>query len=352
MNYKRCDAFRLGRIRKLGITYSAKNGDKSRVDLQMKLHKDGKRYYFSVARYVYYLFVAPFDLEDHTLIVTRMDGNSLNCYFENLSLKSHSEVAIEGFATEKRKSQFQLQVKPVSQYSLEGKFIKQYSTIKEAYEATGILPNYISGAACAKHRTGGGYFWRYGKPSSYIKTASYKKPLDESQATPITKDSYSNNPSHHYLNRNVNSLPGENWKNINGFESLYQVSDHGRVRSMPRPKQVITKNGNTAYHWTRELMMKQSVRNAENRFTGESMSYLTVSLKKEGTRKVFIVTRLVYQMFGGNKDGLESYKVIHKDGDNLNNHISNLEPVAQREIIKTSYQNNRRVSHFATLKND
>jgi hypothetical protein len=96
--------------------------------------------------------------------------------------------------------------------------------------------------------------------------------------------------------------------------------------------------------------MKQSLRHADNRFTGESMSYLTVSLKKEGVYQVFVVSRLVYQMFGSNKEGWENCKIIHKDGDNLNNHIFNLKPVAQREIIKTSYQKNRRVSHFARLK--
>jgi hypothetical protein len=99
----RADYYRPERIIKLRITTSGQ-GKQKYIDLQVKLHKDSKRYMFSVARYVYYLFVAPFDLSDHSIIITRKDSDKLNCYYRNLALRSISDVAKEGFveSTQKR----------------------------------------------------------------------------------------------------------------------------------------------------------------------------------------------------------------------------------------------------------
>src|SRR5579872_3846816 len=119
VDYGKVDCFRPGRIKKLHLTVSARN--RSKVDLQMQLHKDGTRYRFSVVRYVYSLFVKAFDLEDHSFIITRKDGDILNCYYKNLALKSISEVAKDGYANNQRKSKFQLQAKPVTQYHPNGK---------------------------------------------------------------------------------------------------------------------------------------------------------------------------------------------------------------------------------------
>jgi hypothetical protein len=66
----RVETFRQGRIIKLRFTSDAKNKKQSEnsVDIQMKLHKDGIRYQFSVARYVYYLFVEKIDLSDQNIL--------------------------------------------------------------------------------------------------------------------------------------------------------------------------------------------------------------------------------------------------------------------------------------------
>jgi len=37
-----------------------------------------------------------------------------------------------------------------------------------------------------------------------------------------------------YLNKSSADLPGENWKDVPGFEGSYQASDLGRVRSLDR----------------------------------------------------------------------------------------------------------------------
>jgi len=172
VDYGKYECFRPGRIKKL-----KQNGD-AKFDLNMQLHKHGKRYSFSVARYVYHLFVAPFDPEDHSVIVTRKDGDILNCHYKNLVLRSISEVAKEGFATNRRKSQFQLQIKPVTQYDPNGKKIATFKSAKHAAAATDFSPAYISDAARTMERMAGGYYWRYGKPKLQIDVSGLKKAVD------------------------------------------------------------------------------------------------------------------------------------------------------------------------------
>lgn len=179
------DTYRQGRIIKLCFTPSSKKKKKTDtdVDIQMKLHKDCIRYQFSVARYVYFLFVAAFDLSNHTVIVRRKDNDKLNCYYQNLLLASISEVAKEGFVNNKRKSKFQEQTKPVSQYTLKGKFVKTYNSSKEAGQATGVSSEYINDAARREVRPTANAYWRYGKPVSRINISMLENRLQNAMRT-------------------------------------------------------------------------------------------------------------------------------------------------------------------------
>ncbi|HEX2846332.1 MAG TPA: NUMOD1 domain-containing DNA-binding protein [Chitinophagaceae bacterium] len=174
----RPDAYRPGRIIQLKYSiYSKNTKNKSGLDIQMKLHKDGHRYMLSVARYVYYLFVAPFDLNDHRLIVRRKDGDKLNCHYRNLRLDTLSDVIKEGFAAKTRRSVFQDQAKTVHQYTLDGKFVKSYSSAVEAGKKLGIPSLYINDAARTKVRPAAKFYWRYGKPRSRIQVTAFKERL-------------------------------------------------------------------------------------------------------------------------------------------------------------------------------
>lgn len=336
------DNFRPGRIIKLRKTVSISNGSKLFADLQMKLHKDKKRYYFSVGRFVYYLFVASFNFEYHSYIVTRKDGNAHNLSYKNLQLRSISEVAVEGFVTKKRKSKFQLQIKQVNQYSNEGEFIKMYNSSKQAAEKTDIPAAYINGAARTKNRMAGGYYWRYGKPRRLINLLKFKSSPDRPSINDI------DNTNHHYLNRNNKRISGEKWRPIEGYSGLYEISDYGRVRSKSRCKNVSKKNGYSTSFMTKDFIMKQSKKQAYNSYIGETLDYLTVSLKMNGIYNTFLVSRLVYQAFGDNKKKLNPFLVIHNNGDNLDNHISNLRLGTQSEVHKITYQKKRRVSPFSS----
>lgn len=94
----------------------------------------------------------------------------------------------------------------------------------------------------------------------------------------------------------------EIWKDVVGYEGQYQVSDLGNVRSVNWGNRGFTKN----------LYLKPHNR-----------GYLQVELFRDGTRKTFMVHRLVAQAFIENPNNLPL--VNHKDENKYNNTPDNLE---------------------------
>ena len=105
----------------------------------------------------------------------------------------------------------------------------------------------------------------------------------------------------------------EVWKDIKGFEGLYQVSNMGRVRY---PDTWITRpfpNGNIA----KIRIRKGSVKNLILNNYGYS-----VALNKDNKRKVIPLCELVAEHFcNGYEEGMQ---VAHIDGDIANNRADNL----------------------------
>ena len=98
----------------------------------------------------------------------------------------------------------------------------------------------------------------------------------------------------------------EEWKNIIGYEGLYEVSSYGKVRSLDR-------------YDNRNCFRKGKVLSpAKDRY-----GYLFVVLCCNGKCKTIKVHRLVAQAFIENPDNLP--EVNHKDEDKTNNRVENLE---------------------------
>lgn len=100
----------------------------------------------------------------------------------------------------------------------------------------------------------------------------------------------------------LENLPNEKWKDIKGFESLYQISDYGRVKSLKR-------------HTTFNRILNNNI-NKKN-------GYCYVSLSKNGKLYYKRVHRLVAQTFIPNPDNLP--QINHKDQNKHNNKSTNLE---------------------------
>lgn len=104
----------------------------------------------------------------------------------------------------------------------------------------------------------------------------------------------------------------EKWKDIKGYEGVYQVSNTGRVRSLDRTQ--LYKNGRIVSYEGKTL--KQSP---------NSRGYMRVCLRSgKGYRQPF-VHRLVAEHFVPNDSPGELPVVNHKDSNHLNNHADNLE---------------------------
>lgn len=113
----------------------------------------------------------------------------------------------------------------------------------------------------------------------------------------------------------------EEWKDIFGYEGLYQVSNYGNVKSL---------NYN---HTGKEQILKPA-----NRGDG----YLFVALWKNGKQKVKLIHSLVATHFIPNDD-LFKTQVNHKDENKANNNAGNL------EWCDCTYNNNygTRLARFA-----
>lgn len=130
----------------------------------------------------------------------------------------------------------------------------------------------------------------------------------------------------------------EVWKDIEGYEGIYQVSNLGRVRSLDRlvPAACALSKGKQVVNYLRKgVILKPHI-------AGKS-GYQYVGLSIGDKPKYYSVHRLVAKAFIPNPDNLP--EVNHIDEDHLNNQADNLEWVThiQNEHhgtkIKRSVQN-------------
>ena len=106
------------------------------------------------------------------------------------------------------------------------------------------------------------------------------------------------------------ALPYEIWRDIKGYEGLYQVSNLGRVKSLERYVK-----GKDGLRLVKEIIMSISV--------CRTNGYFKVILHKDGKQKRYQVHRLVAEAFIPNPDNLPI--VNHKDENKINNCVWNLE---------------------------
>lgn len=130
----------------------------------------------------------------------------------------------------------------------------------------------------------------------------------------------------------------EIWKSIKGYESYYEVSSNGRVRSLSR---IVRRNGVTTKSLQSKILKPQKGTNG----------YLSVSLSMKGKVKQHLIHRLVALAFviGYTKEK----EVNHIDENKCNNRCRNLEWVTPKENSNHGTAIARRVknSNFSGEKN-
>ena len=118
----------------------------------------------------------------------------------------------------------------------------------------------------------------------------------------------------------------EIWRDIEGYEDLYQVSSEGRIKSVERD--IICKNG--AKKHMKERILKGGL---------DRNGYPHVSLCDGNKKKTFMVHRLVAEAFITNPDNKP--QVNHKDEVKTNNCVDNLEWMTAKENANYGTRNER-----------
>lgn len=110
----------------------------------------------------------------------------------------------------------------------------------------------------------------------------------------------------------------DTWRDIEGYEGVYQVSSSGRVRSLDR---VVTYKDGHSQRLPGKLL----------NINYDDSGYVIVTLYKSGQPKVFGVHRLVAEAFLPNPDTLA--EVNHLDRNPANNCVANLEWISHRNNV-------------------
>lgn len=114
----------------------------------------------------------------------------------------------------------------------------------------------------------------------------------------------------------IENMQGEVWREVAGYETLYQISNFGRVKSL----------GNSQAR--QEKILKQQL---------QRDGYKRVWLCKKGLkRKKFPVHRLVANAFIPNPHCKE--QVNHQNGDKLDNRLVNLNWMTRKENIAHAFE--------------
>ena len=115
----------------------------------------------------------------------------------------------------------------------------------------------------------------------------------------------------------------EIYKDITGYETLYQISNLGNIKSLP-------KGDGNGY---RERLLKPEAKNHNH------TTYYRVSLSKDGKVKRYAVHRLVAEAFIPNPENKPF--VNHIDNNGSNNNVENLEWCTHSENMQHSSNQGR-----------
>jgi hypothetical protein len=131
------------------------------------------------------------------------------------------------------------------------------------------------------------------------------------------------------------------WKDIIGYEGLYQISEYGDVKSLYY----------NISHIKEDSKLNPKILEPTNLSKNRRYKSIKLSKKTEYKKEITVHTihHLVYDVFIGERD--TNMIIDHKDEDRNNNHYSNLEQITQKENIERYYTNksNKRIIEDSKL---
>ena len=128
----------------------------------------------------------------------------------------------------------------------------------------------------------------------------------------------------------LEDLDGEIWKDVVGYENIYEVSNLGRIRTNKNKTTYTERHG--IRHW-KQRILKQKF---QQRVRSDKYD-ARVILWKDGKEKTFLVSRLVAMSFINNPYNLP--QVNHIDGEPTNNNVKNLEWCTEEYNVNHAFDN-------------
>ena len=126
----------------------------------------------------------------------------------------------------------------------------------------------------------------------------------------------------------MNNIENEIWKDITNYEGLYQASNTGKIKSLPRKE--ITKNPHnpdkTMIRTRNEKILKQSL---------DKDGYLKTALCKDSHAITYFIHRLIALTFLKNDENLP--QINHKNGIKIQNNVENLEWCNQNHNMQHAF---------------
>lgn len=113
------------------------------------------------------------------------------------------------------------------------------------------------------------------------------------------------------------------WVSLNGWEGAYEVSPRGYIRTVER-----TRSNGRRY---KSQLLKPAISPA---------GYEVVSLQFNGTRKGYLLHRLMLDTFNGPHPADKPYG-LHSDGNPRNNHLENLRWGSNSENVQDAIKHGR-----------
>jgi hypothetical protein len=120
----------------------------------------------------------------------------------------------------------------------------------------------------------------------------------------------------------------EIWKDIPGYEGIYQASTYGRIKRMAR---ILSDS------YGRSVSLKERILNPYL----SSNKYVIIELSKYNASKTLMLHQLIAITFLGHVINSHVLVVDHIDGDRRNNKASNLQVVTHRENTSTCFRKDR-----------
>lgn len=124
----------------------------------------------------------------------------------------------------------------------------------------------------------------------------------------------------------------EEWRDVVGYEGLYQVSNLGRIKILSR----IAKRSDGKKQSVHEKIAKQQL---------STSGYPSVTLLKNGRYTSLSVHSLMAQAFL-NHTTLKGFVIDHIDGNRTNNTLNNLEIITHRENVSKGFKNFNKTSRY------